>query len=71
MLFDQGAYMQSDLFQSIPPLCTKTNEIINEVFSSPETVMTKFVLNVYHGKLQVRINLWPFGLVILTILELL
>jgi len=40
------------VFEAIPPLCQKTSAI-NEVFSSPDTVMTKLVLNIYQGKLQV------------------
>jgi len=45
--------LRSDVFEAIPPLCQKTSAIINEVFSSPDTVMTKLVLNIYQGKLQV------------------
>ena len=41
------------VFDDIPPLCGKTSIVINEVFSRPEMVMCKFVLNLYHGKLQV------------------
>ena len=45
--------MSRSVFEDIPPLCAKTSIIINEVFSRPEMVMCKFVLNLYHGKLQV------------------
>jgi len=48
----KGAYNRPDIFECIPPLCEKTNAIIVVVFSAPETVMAKFVLNVFHGKLQ-------------------
>jgi len=51
--FLQGAFLRSDVFKAIPPLCQRTSAIINEVFSSPDTVMTKLVLNIYQGKLEV------------------
>jgi len=49
----QGAFMSRSVFEDIPPLCAKTSIVINEVFTRPEMVMCKFVLNLYHGKLQV------------------
>jgi len=53
ILYLQGAFLRSDVFEAIPPLCQRTSAIINEVFSSPDTVMTKLVLNIYQGKLEV------------------
>ena len=52
-VLSQGAFMGRVVFDDIPPLCGKTSIVINEVFSRPEMVMCKFVLNLYHGKLQV------------------
>ncbi|KAI0217580.1 Exocyst complex component 5 [Lamellibrachia satsuma] len=51
-----GAFMSRSVFEDIPPLCAKTSIVINEVFSRPEMVMCKFVLNLYHGKLQEHIS---------------
>ncbi|KAK2157907.1 hypothetical protein NP493_1841g00023 [Ridgeia piscesae] len=48
--------MSRSVFEDIPPLCAKTSIVINEVFTRPEMVMCKFVLNLYHGKLQVWVN---------------
>ena len=50
----QGAYNRPDIFETIPSLCAKTHSIIVVVFSAPETVMAKFVLNIFNGKLQVK-----------------
>ncbi|XP_045537856.1 exocyst complex component 5 [Papilio machaon] len=41
-----------DIFASVLPLCKKNNTIINSVFPNPEQVMSKFVLNIFHLKLQ-------------------
>ncbi|CAK1550555.1 unnamed protein product [Leptosia nina] len=41
-----------DIFSSVLPLCKKNNTIITNVFSNPEQVMSKFVLNIFHLKLQ-------------------
>ena len=53
----QNAFVRHDVFEDIPPLCARTNAVITEVFSNPEMVMAKLVLNIYHGKLQVS-NSW-------------
>lgn len=41
-----------DIFAAVLPLCQKNNTIINNVFPNPEQVMSKFVLNIFHLKLQ-------------------
>lgn len=41
-----------DIFKDILPLTQKNFVLMKEVFSSPEPVMAKFVLNIYHLKLQ-------------------
>lgn len=58
-MFIQGAFFKPDLFDDVVPLCTKTSDVINSVFSSPDAVMSRFVQNIYHGRIQVRnILLW-------------
>ncbi|KAK3600903.1 hypothetical protein CHS0354_013280 [Potamilus streckersoni] len=46
------AFMKQDPFDAVLPLCQKTNDLAQAVFSSPETVMGKLVQNIYMGKLQ-------------------
>ncbi|XP_073950430.1 exocyst complex component Sec10 [Choristoneura fumiferana] len=41
-----------DIFSSVLPLCKKNYNIISTVFSNPDQVMSKFVLNIFHLKLQ-------------------
>lgn len=47
-----GAFVRRDIFADVMPLCEKNSRIMKEVFTNPEQVMAKFVLNIYHGKLQ-------------------
>ncbi len=44
-VYFQGTFVRMDVFEDIPPLC--------ELFTNSEIVMSKLVLNIYHGKLQV------------------
>ena len=44
------------IFIEIVPLCQKSQAVVNEVFTTPEQVMSKFVLNIYYGKLQEHIQ---------------
>lgn len=44
-----------DIFKEITPLARKNFEIMKEVFSNPEQVMAKFVLNIYQLKLKKHI----------------
>ncbi|RZF42188.1 hypothetical protein LSTR_LSTR004337 [Laodelphax striatellus] len=48
----QGAFTGKDVFNEVIPLCEKNFLLIKEVFSSPEPVMEKYVLNMYQLKLQ-------------------
>lgn len=49
----QSTYLSSkSIFNEIVPLCLKSQVIVNEVFINPEQVMSKFVLNIFYGKLQ-------------------
>ncbi|XP_048486258.1 exocyst complex component 5 [Plutella xylostella] len=41
-----------DIFSAVLPLCKKNYTIIRSVFPNPEQVMSKFVLNIFHLKLQ-------------------
>lgn len=41
-----------DVFQEVLPMCMKNYKLIQQVFSNPEQVMAKFVLNIYHLRLQ-------------------
>ncbi|PSN43859.1 Exocyst complex component 5 [Blattella germanica] len=47
-----GAFTGKDVFRDVIPLCEKNFAIMTEVFSNPDQVMAKFVLNIYHLKLQ-------------------
>ncbi|KAJ9578780.1 hypothetical protein L9F63_004988 [Diploptera punctata] len=47
-----GAFTGKDIFRDVIPLCEKNFTIMTEVFSNPDQVMAKFVLNIYHLKLQ-------------------
>lgn len=47
-----GAFSSKDVFGDVIPLCEKNFAIMNEVFSNPEQVMAKYVLNIYHLRLQ-------------------
>lgn len=51
-----GAFIGVNIFVDIVPLCAKSQVIIEEVFINPEQVMAKFVLNIFHGKLQEHIQ---------------
>ncbi|KAI5643086.1 exocyst complex component sec10 domain-containing protein [Phthorimaea operculella] len=41
-----------DIFSAVLPLCKKSYTVISAVFPNPEQVMSKFVLNIFHLKLQ-------------------
>lgn len=47
-----GIYLTPSLFHDIIPICLKSQLLVEEVFSNPDQVMSKFVLNIYHGKIQ-------------------
>ncbi|XP_066280849.1 exocyst complex component 5-like [Branchiostoma lanceolatum] len=50
------AMWHTDVFRGITRLCEEVNQLVLDVFSQPENVMGKFVLNVYEGKLQNHIQ---------------
>ncbi|XP_063705149.1 exocyst complex component 5 [Culicoides brevitarsis] len=45
-------YSGKDIFDSVLPLCQRNYAIIEQVFSNPNQVMSKFILNIY----QLKIN---------------
>ncbi|CAO1426337.1 unnamed protein product [Diamesa hyperborea] len=46
------SYRGKDVFESIVPLCRQHYEIIKQVFSSPDQVISKFILNIYQLKIS-------------------
>lgn len=51
----KGAFQKLDPFDDVVALCTRTSDLISTVFSSPDTVMAKFVQTIYNTKLQTHI----------------
>ncbi|XP_013184275.1 exocyst complex component 5 [Amyelois transitella] len=47
-----NSLLGKDIFSAVLPLCKKNYNIISSVFPNPEQVMSKFVLNIFHLKLQ-------------------
>nr|XP_027203629.1 exocyst complex component 5-like isoform X1 [Dermatophagoides pteronyssinus] len=47
-----GMFLGENIFNDIVPLCVKNQKTIKEVFTNTEQVMSKFVLNIFHGKIQ-------------------
>nr|CAD7603020.1 unnamed protein product [Timema genevievae] len=47
-----GAFAGKDVFRDVIPLCEKNFAVMKEVFNNPDQVMAKYVLNIYHLKLQ-------------------
>lgn len=47
-----GSFGGKDVFQDVIPMCKKYHKLMQQVFSNPEQVMAKFVLNIYHLRLQ-------------------
>ncbi|CAH2233711.1 jg20335 [Pararge aegeria aegeria] len=41
-----------DIFSAVLPLCKKNYTVISSVFPNPDQVISKFVLNIFHLKLQ-------------------
>ncbi|KAL5008482.1 hypothetical protein ScPMuIL_014063 [Solemya velum] len=52
----KGAFLKADPFDDVVPLCERTSELVNEVFSSPEVVLGKLVQNIFLEKLQSHIS---------------
>lgn len=47
-----AALVGKNVFRDVIPLCRKNYDIMKDVFLNPDQVMAKFILNIYHGKLQ-------------------
>ncbi|XP_026760590.1 exocyst complex component 5 [Galleria mellonella] len=47
-----NSLLGKDIFSAVLPLCQKNYTIISNVFPNPEQVLSKFVLNIFHLKLQ-------------------
>ncbi len=45
--------MHRDVFNEILPLCTRMNDIINDVFTNNERIMEQFIRDLFLGKVQV------------------
>lgn len=52
MLFQTSYIRGKDVFETVIPLCRQHYTIMRQVFSSPEQVISKFILNIY----QLRIH---------------
>lgn len=48
-----NAFRGDNIFDDILSLCQKTESMLKEIFPNPDQVMSKLVLNLFHGKLQV------------------
>jgi len=55
-LFQSAFLVEKDVFRNVVPLCRRNKTLISEVFSNPDQVMAKFVLNIYHERLNVSIH---------------
>lgn len=45
-----------DILTRIVPSCVEALAVMQEVFTNPEQVMSKYILNIFHGKLQTHIK---------------
>lgn len=58
----QGSLRSQDMYQEVVPLCRRSEVLIREVFTNPDQVMGKFVLNIFQGQLQVSMRICHVGL---------
>ncbi|KAH0566576.1 exocyst complex component 5 [Cotesia glomerata] len=47
-----GSFGGKDVFQDVIPMCKKNYKLMQQVFTNSQQVMAKFVLNIYHLRLQ-------------------
>lgn len=47
-----GIFLGENIFNDIVSLCGKNQKTITDVFTNADQVMAKFVLNIFHGKIQ-------------------
>ena len=48
----QGVFVSRDIFREIVPVCERNEALIHYVFHHPAQVMGRFVLIIFHGRLQ-------------------
>lgn len=51
-----NAFRGDNVFDDILLLCQKTQPMLKEIFPNPDQVMSKLILNLFHGKLQVNVS---------------
>lgn len=47
-----SSFNGKDVFQEVVPMCKKNYHLMQQIFMNPEQVMAKFVLNIYHLRIQ-------------------
>lgn len=52
----QGGFKAKDVFDDVMPLCDLNKPIIDHVFPNPEHVMGKFVLHIFHVRIQETVS---------------
>jgi len=52
----EDTFFHEEIHPDILQLCHKTEPLINEVFTNPEAVMAKLILNIYNGKLKEEVD---------------
>ncbi|XP_045120957.1 exocyst complex component 5-like isoform X1 [Portunus trituberculatus] len=52
-----GSLRSQDMYHEVVPLCRRSEVLIKEVFTNPDQVMGKFVLNIFQGQLQEYIQM--------------
>jgi len=52
----QQIFLSHDVFRDAIPICERNHEVVKHVFTNPQQVMAKFVLNFYTFKLQTFIR---------------
>ncbi|XP_046561965.1 LOW QUALITY PROTEIN: exocyst complex component 5-like [Haliotis rubra] len=50
------SFLKENVFDDVLPLCQRTSQLINHVFTNPEMVMGKFVQSIFQGILQIHIS---------------
>ena len=48
-----SAFRSGNVFDDILALCERTSPMVEEIFPSPQQVMSKLLLNVFHGKVAI------------------
>ena len=61
MVCIQGGFKAKDVFDDVMPLCEANKSIIEQVFPNPNQVMGKFVLHIFHGRIQETITTQLFS----------